>query len=390
MAQGSIVRNDFSVLGILSVTGITQLGLSDVAGATRTIQAIGSAGDIDIEFLSKGLGVLKTRANYAADISADEDIINLEYFQTHISTKPVSSLLQAPTPTEDQYVIAWDDTTQEFTLIDVGSGLTFESGLNKSGTIIRLGGPLLANTDITGSFNLNLGLDGDKLTTLNIRAVSTDIRGNANNRLHLTANSSFLYGGSVDSYFVINDNGEITLRDQSLTPRGLRGFADYSANVQVNDYIQKKYADDRLASQLVDVNMQSPTVADNNKVIKWDHPNQKYVLTSVGTLGGGIQWEVITSNTPAIGNKGYITDSVSKLEVLLSNDYLYQPVIIANKGIGGWKVVCDTGVTIEFVDEIINLSIESNLETDSVELLNVAPNKWRVINSIGNITFTNI
>jgi hypothetical protein len=136
--------------------------------------------------------------------------------------------------------------------------------------------------------------------------------------------------------------------------------------------------------------MQSPTVADNNKVIKWDHPNQKYVLTSVGTLGGGIQWEVITSNTPAIGNKGYITDSVSKLEVLLSNDYLYQPVIIANKGIGGWKVVCDTGVTIEFVDEIINLSIESNLETDSVELLNVAPNKWRVINSIGNITFTNI
>jgi hypothetical protein len=387
--QGGTVRHDFSVLGKLVVTGLVDLGVADTAGTDRTLQVFGSETDIGLNLLTKGTGVLKVRVGYAADVSANEDLINLEYFNTHISTSQTSSLLQAPTITEDNYSIVWDNTLGQFTLKDAAASLVFQNALTKVGNTITFEGALIKNTNVTGNFDLYFGTNGDKLSVFASRAVNVDIRGNSTNRLTLTSNSSFLYGGSTESYFSINDIGRLLVGDLTASPRGLTGVADYSANVTDLDYVQKVYADNRLASRNLDPAMLNPGPSNNNRVVRWDNGNNRYTLSPIGSLALSFTWNVITANTTAVGNTGYITDLGTQIEILLSTDYLNQIIRVANKGLGGWKIVCDVGKTILFVDEVITDSVESTLLTDSIELLCVAPNTWKVINSVGNITFTN-
>lgn len=48
---------------------------------------------------------------------------------------------------------------------------------------------------------------------------------------------------AVGPTMIFNSSTGITITDNTLTPRGIRGAADYSANYQANDYVQKVYTD---------------------------------------------------------------------------------------------------------------------------------------------------
>lgn len=297
--EGHIIRNDLTVLGIHTIEEELLLGLPTTAGTDRTIEAIGSGTDIDVILLSKGTGVLKTRSNYDIDIADDEDIINLKYHVNHLSGKSVSSLLKAPTATEDFYSIVWDDTNQVYTLVDLGGGITADSGLTKTVSNIQLGGPLLHDTDITGAFAINFGLDGDKLTNFKVRASALmDIKAQGNTQLITSSTNSIQFiGGSVSSYVMINDDGALIIRDNQVgvNQRGLRGYHDYSANINANDYPQKVYVDAHIVGQNISPVLASPGVAQHGYVISWDNTNTRFSLVAQTGGGGGSGGHVIES-----------------------------------------------------------------------------------------------
>lgn len=299
--EGQIIRNDLTVLGTHTIEEELLLGLSTTVGADRTIEAIGSGADIDILLLSKGIGTLKTRSNYAIDIADDEDIINLEYHTGHLASKPTSSLLQAPTATEDLHSVVWDETNQEYTLIDLGGGITADNGVTKTGSNIQWGGPLVQNTDITGAFTVNVGTNADKITNFNVRASAlVDVRGQGNSQLVTLGTGSIqLIGGTVSSYFIVNDDGAPIVRDNQagVDQRGLRGLVDYSANVTSTDYVQKSYTDSHLVGKAISSTLGNPTVTENNYVIIWDNTNLRFNLAAQSGGGGHV---IEDSGTPLI------------------------------------------------------------------------------------------
>jgi hypothetical protein len=126
-------------------------------------------------------------------------------------------------------------------------------------------------------------------------------------------------------------------------------------------------------------------------------PSKYYGTDETGTKGfhnfiggGGIQWEVITTNTIAEGDKGYIADSASKIEVILDDNYPEKVVRVTSKNTGGWKISFISPVTVVFIDEIVTDSLESTIPSDAVELLNIGPDRWQIISLVGNIQFTNV
>lgn len=293
--EGQTIRNDLTVLGTHSIDEELYLGLSTTAGTDRTIEAIGSGSDIDILLLSKGIGTLKTRSNYAADVADDEDIINLAYHIGHISAKATSSLLQAPTATEDLHSIVWDETNQEYTLLDLGAGITADNGITKTSGNIQWGGPLLQNTNITGAFAVNIGLNGDQITNFQVRASAlVDIKGQGNTQLITSSTNSLqLIAGTVSSYLIINDDGAPIIRDNQAgaSQRGLRGYHDYSANINSFDYTQKVYTDSHLVGKNISSVLATPTVTQHGYVIAWDDTNTRFNL--VAQTGGGSSGHVI-------------------------------------------------------------------------------------------------
>jgi hypothetical protein len=282
MAKKSSIGNDFLVEGNLEVIGILSLGEIGSIGTNRDIQAFGVEDDIDITVIPKGVGTIKAPSGYESKIDADEDLINLGFHRTNIVGKNISSLLEAPTVDENGYVISWDFPNNNFNLVDIGIGTTYQNALNKIGSVVKLGGPLTEDTIITGNFNLLLGTDIDKISSFQVRAVGGfDINGIGNSRLVTSGFHSIqLIGGVVSSYLMVNDDGAIILRDNSggINKRGLRGYENYSDNITDHDYIQKVYADTKIVGRSISSNLLTPTGAEHFNVIKWDSINQRFTL----------------------------------------------------------------------------------------------------------------
>ncbi len=282
MAQGTRIDNDLVIDGNLDLTGLLSLGESLTTGTDRTIQAIGTEADIHINLLSKGLGLLKTRADYDLDIASDEDIINYRYAKEHLAGVLTSSLLQAPTVTEDMYSVVWDETNGEYSLVDLGGGTNAVNGLYRDVNDIKLGGPLIEITEITGAFPLSFGTTGDKITEFKVYASDLlNISGIGTTQLLTSGtNTISLIGGSVSSSFVINDDGAPFVVDlqAGAAKRGLRAGADYSAMAQATDYIQKGYVDTHLVAKTISSVLGTPTVTQHGYSITWDNTNTRFTL----------------------------------------------------------------------------------------------------------------
>lgn len=294
-------NNDIAIVGKLTIRDVFELGFSNTAGTDREVQAIGSGANINIKLVPKGTGKVTVPTGYATGVT-DDSLINKVYADTHLLAKEASAILLAPTVTENNYAIVWDNTATKFTLAATASGVTYGSGLENVAGVIKLGTtPLDRPTDIIGAQILSLGTSGSKLTQLlgNTTGKIELIGGTNVSKLTLNGTSPIiLEGGAALSSIIFDAAGAITLTDNQggAGQRGLRGASDYAANITALDYTQKGYVDIKIGGKNVSVLINNPTVTQHGYAITWDNSNLVYTLSPVA--GGANTYDALT-DTPA-------------------------------------------------------------------------------------------
>jgi hypothetical protein len=176
----------------------------------------------------------------------------------------------------------------------------FENALTLTNSTVRFGGALIQNTDVTGSFQLNLGTTGSRLSQFNARAVSQILLDylNGANGVSLSLSS----GGAV-------------LTDTLVNPKGLVGAANYSPNYTANTYIQKVYADSKLVGKNISGILSNPGAGQDDYVITWDNDTQTFTLSSVGAISAGSDTQVIFNSAGALTGNSEFTFGSQTLSV---------------------------------------------------------------------------
>lgn len=109
--------------------------------------------------------------------------------------------------------------------------------------------------------------------------------------------------------------------------------------------------------------------------------------------GTGLTWNIITTDTTASVNNGYVTNSASLVTVTLPATAAAGSVIrVAGYGSGGWQIAQNAGQQIRFGNISTTAGatggLESSNENDAVELICVvADTDFIVVSTMGNITF---
>jgi hypothetical protein len=288
-----ILAGNYRVLGSLGITGALELGISTTIGTSRTFQLLGSEANITLDFIPKGTGVIRVPSGYEANISDGRHLVNRAFVNSNLLGKAISATLGNPTITENNFAIVWDNTNNVFTLAAAASSVSYGSGLENVSTVIKLGGTALdRHTQIIGAFDLRLGTTANKLANLTSEVTTKTEFIAGTSRLTLNGtNPVEIIGGTALSSFIINAGGAFIFTDAQASPRGIRGDADYSANVIGNDYIQKVYADNRIAGKNVSPLIINPSVSENLYSIVWDNANQRYTLALIDTGGASTKKE---------------------------------------------------------------------------------------------------
>ena len=119
-----------------------------------------------------------------------------------------------------------------------------------------------------------------------------------------------------------------------------------------------------------------------------DGSTRHVIIDIEGGGGSEVSWEVITENQVLVSGRRYLTNNVIKLELILPQNNAVNTIKVASRR-GGWKIIIPANWKVELVDEIITESIESTLDTDSIEFLSLGNNTYLVTNLIGNVIFNN-
>lgn len=107
-----------------------------------------------------------------------------------------------------------------------------------------------------------------------------------------------------------------------------------------------------------------------------------------GASSGSSEFELITTNQTLELNKKYLTDNAIKLNLTLPVDNANETIKVASR-LGGWRIIVPVGWEVLIADEVITQDLESTESTDSIELLSLGNNKYKVIELIGNIIYNN-
>jgi hypothetical protein len=127
----------------------------------------------------------------------------------------------------------------------------------------------------------------------------------------------------------------------------------------------------------------------------WKVYNSIVELKTTGSGGGSppvpstpsFEWLTITSNTLAVENKGYITNSLGRVEITLNSTNSGALTGVTGKDTGGWQIIVPAGKILRFDEIVIDNYLESNLSTDSVMIVYLGEDIYQVISSIGNLTY---
>ena len=99
------------------------------------------------------------------------------------------------------------------------------------------------------------------------------------------------------------------------------------------------------------------------------------------------EWLTITSNTLAVENKGYITNSLGRVEITLNSTNSGALTGATGKDTGGWRIIVPASKILRFDEIVIDDYLESTLPTDSVMIVYLGEDIYQVISSIGNLTY---
>lgn len=111
-----------------------------------------------------------------------------------------------------------------------------------------------------------------------------------------------------------------------------------------------------------------------------------------GGGGTGITWSVITVNTTALINNGYVTNKGTTLVLTLPTTAPVGSVVeVSGMNAGGWQVAQNASGVIHFGNQDtttgVGGSLASTMTRDAIRLVCVvANNEWNVLSSVGNIT----
>jgi hypothetical protein len=107
----------------------------------------------------------------------------------------------------------------------------------------------------------------------------------------------------------------------------------------------------------------------------------------------GPTWNIVTANTSADVDNGYVTDhATNRLEITLPATAAAGKIVrVSGMGLGGWKIKQNAGQYIKFANlcTVVGTTgyLSSNDDTDAVEMLCIVEDDgWTVISSIGNVT----
>ena len=114
------------------------------------------------------------------------------------------------------------------------------------------------------------------------------------------------------------------------------------------------------------------------------------------STGGGLKWNEITvvGPTPLLVDNGYVTNSASRVQLLLPNTAAFGSIIeIVGKGTGGWQIDQNAGETILLVDSTTTVGVTGTVQSSeagaAVTMVCItADTVWRISSSVGNLIFT--
>lgn len=106
---------------------------------------------------------------------------------------------------------------------------------------------------------------------------------------------------------------------------------------------------------------------------------------TVTVSGTVLNWQIITTNTNAAVNNGYICQSGSQLTITLPTTFSAGQIIAVTGGIGGGTFVINKGTATGIVFSSVACSTLTSLEQyDAIELIAISSSYWLVRNSVGN------
>lgn len=267
MAEGQVFRNDVDVLGDIAIMDKLYMGLSGQTGTFREIQAQGASGDISIDLIPKGNGLINVPTGYETLIGTnDRGLINRGYFKSYILGLQASATAQAPGAGQDQYAILYDHATTKWDLKPVALANTYEDGITKTGTIVRLGGDIdesvtnvrqTAVGDIYIQAQLGTGPAGIKISSVT----------NNDNRAELFYSTTSAITLSNNTFVVkANVSGAMKYAD------------DYSGLFVSRSIPDVSWVNTHIGGKNVHTTITNPTGVEDGWVIKWDQTNNRYTL----------------------------------------------------------------------------------------------------------------
>lgn len=240
----------------------------------------------------------------------------------------------------------------------INNALTFENG------VLQFRGSLVRDTDITGLHVLNLGIESDKISALNV---------NASNSINIKYN-----GGVINSSIELNSSG-ILVTDNTNNPKGLTGSADYSANYINNSYVQKVYVDTRIVSKQISAVLSNPTVTQNGYSITWDNTAGRFTLSQSGLVAGS-NTQVIFNSTGTLTGDNNFTFNVDTLSI--PNINLGNNTFVGNRTIQALSSSLDSNIFI-YPKGAGNVTL--GLDTGEVLIGKFSsPNSIQIIRANGN------
>lgn len=127
----------------------------------------------------------------------------------------------------------------------------------------------------------------------------------------------------------------------------------------------------------------SAGVPSNGQVLAWNNGLSQWEPQTV-SASGGMTWQVITADTTASANNGYITDSAAQLTITLpASCAVGDKVSVTGLGNGGWALKPNTGQTLSYLDGTTSPStyslVSANIADSVTYLCVVANTKWAPI-----------
>lgn len=197
----------------------------------------------------------------------------------------------------------------------------------------------------------------------------------------------FIKNYNTSFYFRIQDSQDLN----KLAYFNVDSIVDNTSHFIFNVAIDKRT---QSISQLVDYKIYflsfetKSTITKTSELINDGEGSSPFITAEEIPESGPSPWEIITSSLVGVLNKNYLTNNASKISITLPEDNSNKIIRVASL-LGGWNIIIPSGWQILIADEVITQNIESTQDSDSIELLSLGNSKYRAINLIGNISFSN-